>query len=401
MFTISNLIKRKQNGWTYLQCNFDVSGIDSPFDEKHIWVAVEDANADMLTDETYDAFVLVPLMLGIYYNQDVHIEGTVSPRLYHNIQHYLIPILSNFAGKKPKAKFSVAQVGKIDLPVGDIVGTGVSCGVDSLVTIYDNYVEEHNPEMRINGLFLFNCGTHGDFEDSQSRKIWLDRSALNKHCADALGLPMYVMDTNFHAFTHKVGENKLGYLAIYSCALAFQKVVRRYLTSSNLSYNQIADSREIAQDYDFAEFCESYMPHLVSTERFELVIDGCQYTRGEKVERISDWNIAQRYVNVCITPVEHGKNCSQCEKCMITLLPLEAIGKADAFNKAFNLQIYHQHVSKFKRELVSQVGHAPLNSSIVFYCKEKGLPMPGIAFSKCYMFLRRTIWNILKIFKMR
>lgn len=385
MFTISKLRKRIHNGWCYLECDFDVSGIENPFEEKRIWVAVEEQNADMLTDEVYDAFVLVPLMLGIYYKQDVHIDGCISPRLYLNIKHYLLKIFKNFACANYDIDFSVAGTKVIELPIGSIVGTGISCGVDSLLTIYDNYVMEKDQNYKINGLFLFNCGTHGDYENENSRRIWLERSSLNKHCADALGLPMYILDSNFHSFTHKVAEGKLGYLAIYSCALAFQKVVRRYLTSSNLSYDEIADYRKAAVDYDFSEYCESYMPHLVSTERFELIIDGCQYTRAQKVERISDWSIAQKHLNVCIAPIEGGRNCSCCEKCVETLYPLEAIDKIDLFSEVFDKETFNQKGKRLRFVMVNNLAHSPLSASIVKYCREHHVSMPSMFMAKAYV----------------
>lgn len=353
----------------------------------------------MLTDEVYDAFVLVPLILGMYYKQDVHIDGYISPRFYHNIQHYLSVIFNNWSDYTSPIKFTVKGTKKIDAAPGNIIGTGISCGVDSLVTIYDNFEKEDDPDFKINGLFLFNCGTHGDFENEKSRQIWLERSKLNKQCADALGLPMYVLDSNYHAFTHKIGEQKIGYLAIYSCIIAFQKVIRRYMTSSNLSYDEIADCRKLSRDFDIAEYCESYMPHLISTERFELVIDGCQYTRPEKTERISEWPIAQKYLNVCVHPLEHAHNCSCCPKCMWTLIPLEAMGKLENFKAVFDKDIYFKHAGHYKRQFVAHISKDSMETSIVNYCKKMGLPLPSYTMARLYMFYRRARRKIGRIVK--
>lgn len=382
MFTIKNLRKENMGGWTYLKCDFEVTGMQSPFEEKTIWVAVEDKNANMLTDEVYDPFVLVPVILGMYYKQDVHIDGEISPRFYHNLTHYLMRIFDNFSDNTAPIQFTVNGTRKISDPIGSMIGTGVSCGVDSLVTIYDNYIKESDPEFKINSLFFVNCGTHGDYENISSRQIFLDRSQLNKKAADALGLPMYLIDSNFHAFTHKWREQTIGYLAIYSCVLSMQKMVRRYLSASNLSYDEIADYRILSRDFDIAEYCEDYMPHLISTERFELVIDGCQYTRAEKTERISDWEIAHKYLNVCVSPVDHGKNCSCCQKCMWTLIPLEAMGKLELFTDVFDIDTYYRNADKFKRQFVSKYGDESMETSIVDYCKNKNLRMPGKLYAK-------------------
>ena len=48
MFTIKNMRKETENGWTSLKCDFEVTGINSPFAEKEIWIAVENKNANMI-----------------------------------------------------------------------------------------------------------------------------------------------------------------------------------------------------------------------------------------------------------------------------------------------------------------------------------------------------------------
>lgn len=48
---------------------------------------------------------------------------------------------------------------------GGIVGTRNSCDVDPLSTIYDHFVKEEDEDYRITELFLYNCGTHGNFEN--------------------------------------------------------------------------------------------------------------------------------------------------------------------------------------------------------------------------------------------
>ena len=386
MFKLSNLKKFTKDGWTYLSCDFDVTEIKNPFQEKTMWVAVEEKNEDMLADNVYDPFVLVPVILGMYYKQDVHIEGNISPRLYHNMQHYLMNIFDRFSDHTSPIKFTVNGFDTVKSPSGGgtLIGTGISCGVDSLVTIYDNYINEDDPNFRINSLFFVNCGTHGDFEDEASHKKYWDRVALNKTGAEELGLPMYLVNSNYHAFTHKWGEQKIGYLAIYSCVLSLQKYIKRYYTSSNLSYDEIAEFNRLSRDFDIAEYCESFMPHLISTERFELVIDGCQYTRAEKTERISDWKFAQKHLNVCVPATDKGHNCSCCNKCMWTLIPLEAMGKLEKFKEVFDLDVYHKNAFWWKCGFLSHYGKDSMETSIIRYAKEHGMKLPPRWVAKFY-----------------
>lgn len=397
MFEIKNLRKEMGGGACYLKCDFNVTGMKSPFEENTMWIAVDEKNEDMLADNVYDPFVLVPTIMGMYYGQDVKIDGNISPRLYHNLQHYMLNIFNRFSDKTKMVKVEVTgfdTVKQIDNP---LIGTGISCGVDSLVTIYDNFVMENDPNFKLSSLFFFNCGTHGDFENPESQKRFKDRANLNKRAADALGLPMYTVSSNLHAFTHKWGEQVIGYLAIYSCALSMQKYVRRYLTSSNLSYDEIMVNRENSRDFDFAEYCESFYPHLVSTENFELVIDGCQYTRAEKTERIADWEIAQKYLNVCLQPINDGHNCSCCEKCMWTLIPLEAMGKLDNFKEVFDIETYKKNSKEWKTKFVARTGKDSMETSVMGYAKSKGMKVPSVPVAKAEWFEKRAVRKIKKI----
>lgn len=400
MFTIKNLRKESNNGWTYLKCDFCVTEIESPFEEKTMWVAVENKNSDMLADSVYDAFVLVPLYLGMHYKQDVHIKGNISPRLYHNIKHYLMKIFDNFSDATRPINFIVDGFASVEKGPVDLIGTGISCGVDSLTTIYDNFIETEDENFRINSLFLANCGTHGDYEKEETRKIWLERAKLNKDCADELGLPMYLIDSNFHAFTHKVGEQKMGYLAIYSCVLSLQRYIKRYVTSSGSSYDDGAKFSNIERDFDMAGYAETYMPHLISTERFELVIDGCQYTRAEKIEKICEWTIAHKYLNVCVEPIEYGKNCSCCSKCMRTLMALDAMGKLEKFKNVFDIKTYYKKNKFFKYKFLASMNKDRQSHSLVEYLKQNNFKMPSKMFIQAkyhiYNFKYRAIRKIKK-----
>ena len=282
-----------------------------------MWFAVKNENAHMLADDVYDAFVLVPLYLGMYYKQDVYIHGLVSKRLYKNMMNYLQRILCDFSDDLSRIDVKVDGFGKAH-GEQSIIGTGISCGVDSLTTIYDRYVNESDPEYKIN------CGTHGDFGE-ETERLWQARYEMNKSAAEELGLPVYQVNTNLHAFTHTIsgGENKIGYFAIYSCILSLQRVLKKYYASSAYSYRQIITLGKEAHDYDFSEFAESYAVPLIRTERLELIPDGCQYERSMKTEHIAGWNIAQKHLNVCVVGVD---NCSRCSKCLRTLIVLEAMG---------------------------------------------------------------------------
>lgn len=274
MLDISNIRKERHGDWTRLVVDVSFSGLDVPYEEKTMYFSVKNENADMLTDEVYDAFLLVPLYLAMYHHTDLHIHGKVSKKLYKNIMWYVRQILCDFSDDLKMVDVQVDGFETVK-EQGHLIGTGISCGVDSLCTIYDHFVKETDEEYKINSLFVFNCGTHGDFEDPASHKLYESRYQLNKRAADEMGLPVYQVQSNMHAFTHKIGEQKLGYFAIYSCMFSVQKAISLYYTSSCASYKQILEFHEDMHDFDMAEYAESYLVPLLQTEHTRLVIDGC------------------------------------------------------------------------------------------------------------------------------
>ena len=395
MFIVKNLRKTKKNGWTYLTVDFEVKDIKNPFEEKTMWFAVKDENADMLTDDVYDAFAPILLYLGMHYHQDVHIDGKISPKLYHNLTHYVMKIFDGFSKKTNFVKFTVNGLKVPKKGSTDLVGTSISCGVDSLTTIYDNYIQPIDSRIKINSLFLLNCGTHGDFEDDNTREIWLKRVILNRRAADELGLPIFLIDSNLHAFTHKVGETRMGYLAIYCCILSVQRCVRRYLSPSSSSYDDNLRCALTERDIDMAGYCEIFMPHLLSTEIFELLIDGCQYTRSDKIIKIHDWPITKKYLNVCITPKDDATNCSICSKCVRTLLVLDAINKLDDFQEIFDLKAYRKYKGIMKAYFASSNDIQSI--ALTRFLKEHNVQMPVKPYAKIRWLTYRITRKLKKI----
>ncbi|SDP64843.1 hypothetical protein [Selenomonas ruminantium] len=383
MLDISNIRKEQHGEWTRLVVDVAFSGVEVPYAEKTMYFAVKNEHADMLTDEVYDAFLLVPLYLAMYHHTDLHIHGKVSKKLYKNIMWYVRQILCDFSDDLSMVDVKVDGFGTVT-GKGDIIGTGISCGVDSLCTIYDHFVKEDDPEYRINSLFLFNCGTHGDFENPASHKLYEARYWQNKRAADEMGLPVYQVQANLHAFTHKIGEQKLGYFAIYSCMFSLQKAISLYYTSSCASYKQILQFHEEMHDFDMAEYAESYLVPLLQTEHTRLIIDGCQYRRSQKILNIADWDVAQKHLNVCVNSTD-GTNCCVCSKCMRTLVPLESAGKLEKFAGVFDIAKFKKHAYRAKLKMVGDYHTDFYANDNVDFARSHGMSMPNQLLAKAFV----------------
>lgn len=377
MIELSNLRLEKHGEWTRLIC--DISGlkeVEPKYSEDTMWVALQNENVDMFATNVYDAFVLIPFYLGMYYGLDVKIHGNMSKQLYHNLTNYVWKILMNHCDTMQHIGLYVDGFDTVEQK-SNIIGTGITCGIDSLSVFYSRWKEENDSDYKLNTAFLFNHGSHGDFDDENTRKLFLTRNDRNKQAAKEMNLPIVLLDSNIHAFSHVHNWGvRIGGFALFSCAISLQKVVRKYYIASDLSYSQILKHADISRDYSLQEYADSYLIPLIRTENMELIFEGGQYKRTEKTELIADWHVANKYLNVCTRPDEKGGNCSHCVKCMRTLMPLDAINKMSNFSSVFDLDVYRKYLFYYKCHYVVKYGKDAFCTDIVDFCKENGMKFP-------------------------
>lgn len=384
MIEISNLRISIGNEWTTL-----IADIQSDFkrsdQENTIWIAVKNEDAYMLNDETYDAFLCMPVFMAMYYKSDLRIRGNVSKPLYHNVVKYVESVLDYFKEGMQKINIIVDGFAEVQT-VGDKIGTGISCGVDCLQTIYDNYMVETDSDYKINSLFNFNCGWHGDFYDEKTRLLFIDRSMRNKRAADDMKLSFHLVDSNLHAFLPQLGD-QASYFSLYTCAFALEKGLRKYYISSSYSYRSVSQIGYQSRNRDFSEFGDPFVIPLLHSEKLELLLDGGQYERSEKTERIADWDISKNHLNVCCANINEG-NCSVCHKCVRTLLALDALGKLDEYGEVFDIEKYRKiaHRSKCRIVLASRRKVDIFSKDIVSLYKKKNKPLPSWIAARLYIF---------------
>lgn len=387
MIDIRNLRTEPHGEWTKL-----IADISSDFKredtEDTIWVAVRNENAGMLTTDSYNMFLLYPLYMAMYYKSDMHLHGKVSEQLYSNVNTYLQPIMCAFSEDLKLVNVTVDGYGEAK-GTHHLVGTGISGGVDCLATIYTHYQVEQHEEDKINALFMTNFACD---KDPNSRELFHARCKDMRRIADSLYLPFYEVDCNLDSFLN-LGD-KCSYFAIYTCVFALEKALAKYYISSSLSYGEILRWNKNSHDSDWSEFADPYALPLMESKNMRLISDGCQYTRSEKTELISDWDIAQKYLYVC-----SGKksivNCCVCTKCKRTLLPLEAMGKLDGFSNVFDIEKYKQHSRQFKFNLVLANGREVFATDNYQYCKRKGMKLPSRISARIHT-LPQSVVNRLK-----
>ena len=347
--------------------------------EASIWIALEEKYSYMLTDEVYDMFLFLPVYMSMYYHTDLYIKGNVSKKLYRNVVKYIQPMMCDFDSDLVKTNIFVDGFSELQ-GNHSVIGTGLSCGVDCLSTIYDYYVQENDPEYKLTHLFMLNVGWHGAYGDPKTIDLFRQRCELNQKAADAIGLPMVAVDSNLHAFLYEL-DDRASFFANYSAVFALEKELGRYYLSSSLSYGEVVKYGESARKKDWSEYGETLALSLMQNTALNVMCDGYQYTRVEKTRNISTWGIAQQFLNVCCRHSNDEnvdeKNCSNCVKCRRTMIALDGLGMLDNFSELFDLDHYEIIKGEISGWVERDHGKNVFATEIYDLFAEKGKELPG------------------------
>jgi hypothetical protein len=85
------------------------------------------------------------------------------------------------------------------LPNEGAVGTGLSCGIDSLCTAYEHLGRAVPANYKITHFTFFNTGSNQMMGSQKwQEKIYQDRAAWAKPCTHELGKELIVVDSNIN-----------------------------------------------------------------------------------------------------------------------------------------------------------------------------------------------------------
>lgn len=295
---------------------------------EYLWYAVERRYAEHLSPETLDAFVVALLLPAMAAKEDIHIEGPVSERLYWNLTHSYMRIMSSMNPVLRSVHLLPSELNsgrRVSQPTG--VGTGFSAGIDSFSVLADHLFDEVPSGYKLTHLVFNNVGSHW------SRKMFLDRYERLRSCAEQLQLPFIRIDSNLDLF-YTINFQRSHSPRNISAALILQKLFGRFLYASAFRYEDCFVGRAPS-----AAYADPAAIHLLSTETMESLSVGSQYSRVEKTMRVAELELSHRYLDVCIDSQPPG-NCGVCWKCARTLLTLELLGKATLYKDVFPLDRY-------------------------------------------------------------
>ena len=313
-------------------------------ENKLLWFSVPDKYKNYVCTTQYDGFLVGLLYPAMINGEDIQIEGRVSSKLLFNINNYVIPLLCSFSEKAKKIRVTCVEKSYENFN-GKGVGTGFSGGVDSFSTIYDHYELEKDSVYKINSLLFLNVGSHGWDKEEVIYSKFMKRYNYLKKFPEEIGLEFIPVDSNLYKF-HPWGHQLTCSLTLAAGVLFVQKKYSKYFCASlGWSYLEILEYYKDDLGKDIAIF-DPILLSLLSTESLELIADGTQYTRVEKVKNIIKYEPIYKYLNVCVSGEDTHENCSVCSKCSRTLMTLDSLNIIDNFNHLFDIKKYRKKAQK-------------------------------------------------------
>jgi hypothetical protein len=257
---------------------------------------------------------------------DIACEAPVSDQFLLNISDNLIPHLVKYDQRMHHVTIN-ASASSDKLLKGHAVATGMSCGIDSLYSLY-NYHQIRNDSLRLTHLYCGNYlyGNNSNIyerAESVSRETALPLIATTTNINEVLPMP--------HLQTH--------FFKTMFGVMALRKFFKAYYYST-------------AEDFGFFSLGDN---SLSGTARYELLLllafnypgmsllsGGGALDRPDKTSFIADFGVAHRHLNVCLYP-DRTVNCGKCGKCMRTLVALDMTGSLDKFNNVFDIEEYKRN----------------------------------------------------------
>lgn len=358
-----------------------------------IWFKVDKKYGEYLCYERSDAYVIAMLNYAMRNGHDIECDVPISEDLYYNIDKYLIDaiVYYNKGFYRPLIR---AEVASEPLPSANAVGTGISCGVDSLHALANQTnlkFKKHN----ITHLSFNNVGSHG--EGAKAAELFARRCIIPNNFAKEYGFEIIISDSNLMDVVKQNHYKTHTYSSMFPIFCLQKLYSVYYYASSGYRYH------EFRLDDGSSRSCGSYemlsLP-LFSTHNLRIYSEGEGMTRMDKLKTVVKYEPSYKYLNVCL---REENNCSKCEKCVRTLLGIDALGELEKYNDVFDIKYYRKHKKWYIQQLVKQKSlkkhdyielSAYFKDEITFIMHCRALPYKMLGW---FPFLRGS--NIHKIIK--
>lgn len=256
------------------------------------------------------AAVLLPCMKK---GENIFINSLVSEKFLRNTRQIMKLFTSWESG------FHKIKINALKQEHSKSTGTKTACffslGVDSFYT----YLVHKGDKTPISNLLL----VHGFDIDILNTKTYDQVSRKAKKLADQEKINVIKVKTNIRHIT----DNYIDWGWQHGAAMSSIAM----LLGNKLSKVYFAGSDSWIQRKKTMPYgTHPKLDHLWSTERLQIIHDGNESTRLQKIVNvISKSTLALNFLRVCNQNLKTVYNCSKCEKCLRTMIDLQIAGVLD------------------------------------------------------------------------
>lgn len=303
-----------------------------------LWCSVESCYRSWLCSERSDAFLIGLLHYALEFKHDIRCEAPITKRLYDQLTEQFLPEYCRCSRTAPIT--IIGETASCITPCETTaIGSGVSCGVDSL------YEFAVHPEIT-HGV-IFNLYDHNASHTQEEQEdAWVKLRTQARVFCEQINKPLVAIDTNYDKgiIPGLRYEWQTAFANLF-LILALQKGFSKYILASGYA---IEDSTLSASIHDDTAHYEAFLLPLVSLPHLYIVLGAVDQTRIDKVKTIIHYPVAQKVLNVCWNVTRPGENCTaHCGKCMRTLLEIHAFKAEKNFERVFDLAYFQKHYRVF------------------------------------------------------
>ena len=299
-------------------------------EEHKVWYSFPSKFKDYASLEVADSLVVAFLWYAMEHSIDIETELPVSEKLMQSLTKELIPFFDKYFPYMHSIKLHCNLF--MDDFHGTHVGTGISCGIDSLSTIIYHGLQEEIQHYKVDTLTLLNSGYYSN------NLSYMEYTVQSRNFAEEHGYSFLSVDSNLSNITNYDFMKSHTFLT-NSIILLFQKYFKNYFYASGFPVSQF----NVNYKNHSAAKIELYSLKNISTQSLTFH-SGCNtFTRVEKTKLIMQYPDFRKYLFVCTSGRFVSENCSECEKCIRTMLALESIGMADKIGERFDEKIYQKN----------------------------------------------------------
>lgn len=334
MIKLNSITIENNNGISKLLFNSTVAGKEEQF-----WFEVEEKYEKYLCNERIDAFVIGFLKYAMINNYDIVSDIPITEELLYNLTEHLIPTLANNDDRLYNIKIVAPTISE-PIECANAVGTGMSCGVDSFHVLAKMWKSDFK-SLNLTHLTVFNVGsfkTYSKFSkhDLAKDKIYEDARKI----ADEAGLEFVETNSNIGEFFDMQHLFKHTFSSMFN-VFCLQKLFKTYYYASTYDYKHFDVVNTFKKDTAYYDLLSL---DCFATKTLRLYSEGSNVTRYYKTADIVDFELAQKYLHVC---VRTANNCSECTKCRRTMLALYSMGALEKFSQVFDVEYFYNHKTQY------------------------------------------------------